>query len=288
MSVRCGSPGPGARIRLENERPGVDGSNKPVGCDHCVVDAPAGAPPWVAVYTAAERADLWAQVRAEDRFRSVWPEYNYHGNHAGEYFGSLYPAHADLQVLVVDRRVDQVVARGRTIPFRWDGSLDDLPTGIDAVGLRGIEEPDTPNALSALAAEVLGEHQGQGLSGIVIQSMALAARVRGLAPLVAPVRPSWKDRYPITSIERYARWQTPEGLPFDPWMRVHARLGGSILRPEPHSMEITRPVADWERWINMALPDDGDYVFPSGLAPLSVNGDVGQYWEPNVWMLHDV
>jgi hypothetical protein len=38
----------------------------------------------------------------------------------------------------------------------------------------------------------------------------------------------------------------------------------------------------------MAFPDDGEYVFPEGLAPLSVNGEAGAYWEPNVWMQHDV
>jgi hypothetical protein len=37
----------------------------------------------------------------------------------------------------------------------------------------------------------------------------------------------------------------------------------------------------------MAFPDDGQYVFPHGLAPLTVSGGEGDYWEPNVWMLHD-
>jgi GNAT superfamily N-acetyltransferase len=227
-------------------------------------------------------------LRAEDCFRSVWPEYNHHGNHSGRYFGALYPKHAALQVLVVDRRNESVVARGRTIPFRWDGSLEDLPPGIDAVGLRAVEDGGEPTALSALAAEVLEEHQGQGLSGVVIQAMAAVARSHGLRPLVAPVRPSWKDRYPITPIERYARWHRSDGLPFDPWMRVHARLGASIVRPEPRSLEISRPVSDWETWLGMEFPDDGDYVFPGGLAPLAVKDGMGEYWEPNVWMRHDV
>ncbi len=38
----------------------------------------------------------------------------------------------------------------------------------------------------------------------------------------------------------------------------------------------------------MLFPEDGNYVFPGGLAPLSVEGDIGHYWEPNVWVLHDV
>jgi hypothetical protein len=32
---------------------------------------------------------------------------------------------------------------------------------------------------------------------------------------------------------------------------------------------------------------DGEYVFPSGLAPLRLQDGIGSYWEPNVWMLHE-
>lgn len=245
-------------------------------------------PTWASVFTAAERPELWKEVRANDRFHSVWPEYNHHGNHSGRYFGALYPRHAELQVLVVDERDGSVVARGRTIPFRWDGSLDDLPRGIDAVGLRAVDDDSSPTALSALAAEVLQDHQGEGLSAVVIQAMAAVARAHGLGPLMAPVRPNWKDRYPIIPIERYIRWKRSDGLPFDPWMRVHARLGATIVRPEPRSLEISRSVSDWETWLDMELPDNGDYVFPGGLAPLTVTNGVGEYWEPNVWMRHDV
>lgn len=246
------------------------------------------APEWADVVTAAEQPDRWLAVQSEDRFRSQWPEYNNHGNHVPRYFGALYPNHADLQVLVLDVRTDEVVGRGRTIPFRWDGSLEDLPRGIDAVGIRAIEDDAKPTALSALAAEVLGEYQGQGLSAVVIEAMAGVARRHGLQTLVAPVRPTWKDRYPITSIDRYVQWQREDGLPFDPWMRVHARLGASILRAEPRSLEISHPVAEWEKWVGMAFPEDGEYVFPGGLAPLTVRGGTGQYWEPNVWMRHAV
>ena len=27
-------------------------------------------------------------------------------------------------------------------------------------------------------------------------------------------------------------------------------------------------------------------MFPGGLAPLTVEGGTGRYWEPNVWMRH--
>jgi GNAT superfamily N-acetyltransferase len=272
------------------------------------MDGPPATPQWAEVVTAAERPDLWLAAADDDTFRWVWPEYNQHGNNTA-YFATLFSDHADVQLLVIDRRSGDVAARGRTIPFPWDGSLADLPPGIDAVGRRGMEAAASQGAagapgaegaagaggagsramaLAALAAEVLPAYQRMGLSRVVIQSMATVARRRGFDRLAAPVRPSWKDRYPITPIERYAEWRRQDGLPFDPWMRVHARLGASVLRAEPRSMEITRPVAEWEEWTGVQFPEDGDYVFPGGLAPLSVQGGLGRYWEPNVWMLHDV
>ncbi|MDP8929654.1 MAG: N-acetyltransferase [Actinomycetota bacterium] len=240
----------------------------------------------LAVFTAEERPDLWEH--AEASFPVVWPEYNLHGDVSNEYFSALYPQHAHVQVLVYDTERERVVARGRAIPFRWDGTLHDLPAGIDAAGLRALNEPAAPTALLALAAEVAPDQRGRGLSGEMLGAMAHAAGSAGLAPLLAPVRPTWKERYPLIPIEQYSRWLGDDGLPFDPWMRVHARMGATVLRPEPRSMRITGSVEQWEHWTGLAIPDDGSYVFPGGLAPLTVVEGTGRYWEPNVWMLHDV
>jgi hypothetical protein len=240
----------------------------------------------IEVFTAEERPDLWERSRS--LFTTAWPEYNMHGNHTATYFGTLYPKHAQFQILLYDAGQDSIVGRGRTIPFRWDGTLEDLPAGMDAVGYRAIDDPRPPTALSALAAEVAEDRQRTGLSTLIIESMAAAAKRGGLAPLVAPVRPSWKDRYPLIAIERYARWVRADGLPFDPWLRVHVRLGATFLRTEPKSLEIEAPVDAWEEWTGMAFPEDGEYVFPAGLAPLTVRDGVGSYWEPNIWMRHEV
>jgi GNAT superfamily N-acetyltransferase len=240
----------------------------------------------IEVLTAQERPDLWQQ--ANTAMRATWPEYNLHGLRTAEYFGELIPRFARFQLLLYDTAAERVVARGRTIPFRWDGSMADLPAGIDAAGLRAVSDQAPPTALCALAAEVDSDQQGKGLSGLVIRAMAAVARGAGLHPLLAPVRPSLKDRYPLIPIEEYAGWRRADGLPFDPWMRVHARLGASVVRAAPRSMEFAAPVADWERWLGMDLPEAGEYAFPGGLAPLTVTDGVGRYWEPNVWMLHPV
>jgi hypothetical protein len=249
--------------------------------------APPGAPEWLEVVTAAERPDLWEQVLEGKLFSAVWPEYNTHGSDAWKYLPATFPAHAMFQILFIDKRTEGVIARGRTIGIRWDGTLRTLPRGIDDAGLRALNESRPPTAVCALAAEVDGEYQSQGLSELVLRAMAMATVAAGLSRLVVPARPSMKDRYPLMPISRYAAWRRDDGLPFDPWLRVHARLGARVLRPEPRSLRIDGPVKAWESWTDMSFPIDGTYVFPRGLAPLTVRHGRGRYWEPNVWIEHD-
>ena len=57
---------------------------------------------------------------------------------------------------------------------------------------------------------------------------------------------------------------------------------------EQQSLHITGTVDEWQEWTEVVFPEDGEYVFPGGLAPLTVRDGGGEYWEPNVWMLHPV
>ena len=79
-----------------------------------------------------------------------------------------------------------------------------------------------------------------------------------------------------------------ESAKFDPWIRVHTQLGARLGPVLPRSMRITGRVADRESWTRMRFPESGDYVFPKGLATLHIDRDrdTGQYWEPNVWLIH--
>ena len=105
-----------------------------------------------------------------------------------------------------------------------------------------------------------------------------------------PVRPNRKSAYPLIPMESYVTWRTPEGLPLDPWLRVHVRLGGEILAVCPESMRITGTVEQWEAWTGLRLPATGSYVVPDGLVPVQIDLDLDQglYVEPNVWVRHDL
>ena len=243
----------------------------------------------VTVVRYSDRPELWQQIMGLSD--EAWPEYNMHGEVVSRYWPLLYERFAHYQFVLYDDDLDEVLAEGQTIPCAWDGTLDGLGPGIDDTMTNAFalhESGGRPDTLCALAAKIPRRHQDKRLATVVLTGMSDIARRSGLRSLIAPVRPNRKDRYPITPIERYARWTRDDGTAFDPWIRVHLRLGATLGPSLPRSMRIAGTVAEWETWTGMRFPESGDYVFPAGLAPLHVDTkhDLGEYWEPNVWLLH--
>jgi hypothetical protein len=236
------------------------------------------------IQTVRERPELVGP--AWELTKDALPDYNNHGDVLNRYWARLTEELPDFQFHIVDG--DEILARARSIPVRWDGTVEDLPAGIDGAIARGFDEGDA-NTLCALVIMVPEAARRRGASRRALQGMLEIARRHGLSALIAPVRPNWKERYPLTPIERYAEWRRDDGLLFDPWLRTHERLGAVVLRAEPRSLRITGTVAEWERWVGLIFPESGEYVFPGGLATVEIDREqgVGRYWEPNVWMRHD-
>ena len=139
----------------------------------------------------------------------------------------------------------------------------------------------------AVAILVDPDHQRKGLSRLMLEHMRGLARERGWE-LVAPVRPSLKERYPLTPIERYAAWRSADGLLFDPWLRAHERLGAEVIGIAESSLLAEGTVAELEEWTGLEFPESGSYIVPGALVPVEIDRerDVGVYREPNVWMRH--
>jgi GNAT superfamily N-acetyltransferase len=242
----------------------------------------------VLVVPYSERPDLVPRLgEVED----VWPEFIHH---TGEAFNALWGRvrreFPELQLVLYDDETDTLVGRGQTIPFRWDGTFDDLPDGVDGVVRRVFEVGGEPTTLSALVAVVDPRYQGRGLSSLVIEGMRRLAGEHGLDALLAPVRPTLKEKHPSTPMEDYLTWRREDGQLFDPWLRVHERLGAEILGVCPGSLVVEGTVAEWEEWTGMSFPDSGSYVVAGALVPVEIDRarDVGSYVEPNVWMRHSV
>jgi GNAT superfamily N-acetyltransferase len=233
----------------------------------------------------ADRPDLRA-VRHATLSRPTFPEYMHHSPIGNRYWGRLYDAFPDFQLGLLDE--DELVAELHSVPVAWDGSDEDLLYGWEEAFPRAFESGREPDVLCALAISVRPDRQGGGLSTRMLNAMREAARVNGLRELIAPVRPTLKSSYPLIAIERYMNWRRDDGTHFDPWIRIHERIGGRILAPASESMTIEAPATDWEEWTGMRFPEDGEYTFPGALAPLNVREGVGRHVEPNVWLVHDV
>ena len=240
--------------------------------------------------TLAERPELEEQAIADG---DIWPEFNLHGDTYLRLWPRLTKDLPEYQFSMCDDTTGKVIAEAHTVPCWWDGTADGLPGGLDdtvAGAFDRLDDGKPVNTLCAVAAEIPTGGRGTGLAAEILRSMAVIATRHGLTQMIAPVRPTWKDRYPVTPIERYMTWRREDGSLRDPWLRLHERLGATIGPPAPASYRIAASVAEWESWLGMALPETGLYTFPGGLSPLAVDRekDEATYLEPNVWMIHDL
>jgi GNAT superfamily N-acetyltransferase len=229
----------------------------------------------------ADRPEL---LDRRDRLSGSFPTYMHHNEPGSRYWGRLYDEHPAFQLGLLDG--DELIAELHSVPTPWDGTDEDLPSGWDEAFTRAFESDREATVLCALAISILPARRGEELSSRMIEAMREAARAHGLRELIAPVRPTLKARYPLTPIARYMEWRREDGTHFDPWIRIHERVGGRLYRAAPESMVIEAPAPDWEEWTGLRLPEDGSYIVDGMLAPLEVRGGVGRHVEPNVWMRH--
>lgn len=240
------------------------------------------------VSTLTDRPDLLAEI--QEIGTSAWPDFLTHDSTVNDWWHFLWDLAPDYQFALTDRS-GAALACGSAIPILWNDGETLPPRGVDAVlpaGIEAIRRGDTPTALCALQIVVHRNMRGEGLSGVCLRAMRDIAAAHGLRTLVAPVRPTGKDRYPLISLERYARWRRPDGSLFDPWLRVHEEAGAASVGVAPASMQVTGTVAEWKGWTDMAFPGSGGYVVPGALVPVDINLELNQgvYVEPNLWMSH--
>jgi hypothetical protein len=139
-----------------------------------------------------------------------------------------------------------------------------------------------------MAAAVARSHDRQGLAGVVLGELTRRAVEDGLEHVIAPLRPTWKHRYPLVPMAEYADWVRADGLSVDPWIRTHQRMGARVLAPAARSMVVEGTVAEWEGWADLPLPVSGDYVVPDALGLVHVDRehDHAVYVEENLWVQH--
>jgi len=168
------------------------------------------------------------------------------------------------------------------------GPLDALPEAGWDWAVAAAAPLERSEVMIGLSVSIAPTHQGRGLAYEALAQMCRVRDALGLERLLIPVRPTWKNRHPREPMARYCQRLNAEGLPEDPWLRVHARVGGRILAPCERSMTLEGSLEQWREWTGLPLRTDGEHTAPGLLAPLSVDlaAGVGRYIEPNVWVAH--
>lgn len=236
------------------------------------------------ICTAADRPDL-----AAIEWDSPWPEFMRH-DPVGNLYYSLSDHFAEYHLIAVDN-TKRVVAQAYSVPFEYED--DQLPAdGWDGAIRRGLRTKflgGTPNMVSAIEIAIRKDLQGTGLSHRMLAAMRSNAQRLGYTELVAPVRPNGKQDLDLP-MDEYAYRTREDGLPVDPWLRVHVRAGGRIEKVAPRSMVIPGTLAEWREWTGLPFDKSGPVHVPFALAPVlcDLEHDHAVYVEPNVWVRHKI
>src|SRR5439155_25914724 len=111
------------------------------------------------------------------------------------------------------RRVRRVSVRGRRGRRAARGGLRDSGRGHAAGVAPAFLTEGEPDRLCAIQVLIEPAAQGRGLARPMLEHMRRPAREHGWE-LVAPVRPTWKERYRLAPIKSYARWRREDRLLF--------------------------------------------------------------------------
>ncbi|MFI1679233.1 N-acetyltransferase [Streptomyces sp. NPDC020607] len=245
------------------------------------------------ITTLVERPELTDPLwnMAED-----WPEFILHDPVGWSLIGRIVKDLPEYVLVATDEDAGgKVVARAFSVPFALRGrGAGELPDGgWDQVllwafsDLRHGKEADTVSAIEITVDETA---RGRGLSGRMLDAMRDNARAHGFIEVVAPVRPNAKHLEPDAQIDEYAYRTREDGLPHDPWLRVHVRAGGVIEKVAHASMTVSGSTAQWREWTGLPFDTEGPVEVPGALVPVHCEAErgYGVYVEPNVWVRHTV
>ncbi|MET7316082.1 MULTISPECIES: N-acetyltransferase [Streptomyces] len=244
----------------------------------------------IVITSLAERPSLVPRIYD---ITHTWPEFIAHDQVGAALLHQVPGEFPDHCVVATDG--ERVVARGLSVPFdaHGDGRVPTPDTGWDQVlvwAFRDRRRGCPTTAAGALEITIDTEYLGRGLSYRMLAAMKDAVARQGHDVLMAPVRPNAKHREPRVALPDYVGRRRDDGLPADPWLRVHVKAGGSIVRIAPASMTVGGSLAQWREWTGLPFTEDGPVEVPGALVPVHCDTahDRAVYVEPNVWVRHEV
>jgi GNAT superfamily N-acetyltransferase len=244
----------------------------------------------IVITSLAERPSLVPRIY---EITHIWPEFIAHDQAGAALLNQVAGEFPDYCVVATDG--ERVVARGLSVPFDADGDGRSATpdTGWDQVlvwAFRDRRRACRTTAASALEITIDTDYLGRGLSSRMLAAMKDAVARQGHDVLMAPVRPNAKHREPRVPMADYLRRRRDDLLPADPWLRVHVKAGGSIVKIAPASMTVSGSLAQWREWTGLPFTEDGPVDVPGALVPVhcDTGHDRAVYVEPNVWVRHEV
>ncbi|QMW44460.1 hypothetical protein G4B11_007880 [Aspergillus flavus] len=167
-----------------------------------------------------------------------------------------------------DEGYDAILSRAFEQYYAREGIFQDTdrPTSFNDPPAARTEPP---NALSAISITVSPEYRSRGLAEALILAMKQAAIERNVDAMVVPQRPTRKSEFPTTDMIDYILWpattvathspgttvrKPDSNLPFDPWLRKHARLGAKVIKVARRSMRVEGSVEEWQQWTGVNIP----------------------------------
>lgn len=222
----------------------------------------------------------------------TWPEFMQHDSIVEGHWPCLYTHFPDFQFAAISEHT--VAGVGNAVPIYWQDDFFKLPAGgLDWAMAKSMADRRKglhPNVLVGIQILVNPELQGKGLSYYLLDLMKDVAKHRGIPHVALPLRPTQKHVYPLIPMEEYLSWTNEDMEPFDPWIRVHIKSGGSIVSVCSESMTIRGSVSEWEEWTGLRFQSSGKYIVDKALCPIHVDleKNMGTYTEPNIWIIHSL
>lgn len=229
------------------------------------------------VVTFKERPDLYDLQK--QICGKAFPEFLYYSEIAAKTWEKMIAYFEEYQLLLLHE--ERIMAVINCMPMNLDIPDNELPEeafnwGMEK-GIKDFEAGKKINAALGIQIIIPAEYQGKGLSSIAAQELKNMCIRMGIKRLIIPIRPTLKSKYPINDIDKYIKWKNKDGLPFDPWLRVHVRKNAKIINACKKAVEINGTVNQWETWTNMKFPESGKYVVEGALCPVVINRE--KTWE---------
>ncbi len=195
---------------------------------------------------------------------------------------------AAYQVVIVDDNQQQPIGVINTVPLNWQASLEYLPEEGWDWALANAELGGNWHCILFIA--IIPAYRGQQLAEKAVQIAKQLGQTYGHQGTIVPVRPTRKKCFPTMSMAAYLEKHHEDGRVYDPWLRLHLKLGAKIIKICHRAMTITLSLEEWFKYGAVPHKDDPqELIVPDGLVPVRIisGKNIGIYEEPNVWLVHN-